>query len=508
MGTYPRINSLGPPGSMRYGAAAEWNTFQAALLRACFFPHVSLVVATTAVRTGKTGSVAAFHRYKAKGNPGVRGIWLVESFKWYKRAALPVCRQLFGHEAVWHGTDHTWTWGNGAQVVICTYVDLQSMQGVTAGWGSVDEVQNMGPDAHTELEQRISDSRCAPCILLTGLPVFGSWADSLAEDAGGLSYEAYQVESDRASEAGDAMPSCVLFEEIGTEVNLQNVHTAYLTRMADRLDPAEYKRRLQGMKPMPTGMVFSNWLPLPWDEHAPPVQDLQGNVIGGQGGNLIQWDYNPELRTSLNIDFGVQRAACSTTQICTRRDIEVIFAEDNLDLTSTRHMCEHLRKTYVARALWAQEPTKRPLDEIACDPAGNTSSTAENITDIKVLREYFPGVRIRYTYSRRLTRIKAGISMMQARVLSAAGKRRLLMSVELWDTGLKDRRSGKGYTKSKRGRSLALAIVRLKYGEDKDGRALSDEPLKCPVDSHCIDALRYGIINRHGTSSGGQFQAT
>lgn len=501
MGAYPQIQTLGPPGSIAAGKARyEWNRFQAPLLRACFLPDVSLVIATTGVRTGKTGTQASFHRFQAKRNPGVRGIWLVESYKWFKRSALPVCRQLFGHEANWHGTDHTWTWpafGN-SQVVICTNVDLQSMQGITAGWGSIDEYQNMGMDAHSELEQRISDSRARhPCILITGLPDHGSWADSLAEDAGGLTYEEVAVENDRRKEAGEDPLTCVHFTEIATDVNIDNIHGKYLARMAERLSPDEYQRRLKGLKPMPKGAVFKNWLPLPYDPQA-----------DSEGGNLIDWEYDKRHTTSLYFDPGARRAACIAAQHDNKRDLDVLFDEHNYDDTNTRATCIALRELYVPRALQRQEPFKRPLDEIVCDPAGNNSSTAENITDIRVLRECFPGVNVRYTYNRRVRHIPTGINIVNARILSASGKRRLLMSIELWDRGLKDRRRGDGYTKAKRGRSMAFTIVRLKYAEDKDGRALSNEPVKCPVDSHCGDALRYGMINRYGLPSGGQFQAT
>lgn len=488
---------------MARGGRAEWNGFQADLLRACNLPGVSLVIATTAVRTGKTGAQAAFHRYRAQRNPRVRSVWLVESYKWYKRTALPVCRQLFGREATWHGTDYTWTWpafGN-AQVVVCTYVDLNSMQGVTAGWGSIDEAQNMGPDAHAELEQRISDSRVeTPCILITGLPVFGGWPDQLAADAGAVDIErATELVRawERTGRQGSAPVSCVHFSEIQTRVNARNVHSQYLERMRERLDPDEYTRRVEGIAPAPVGGVFRHWVAEPWSALAPL-----------QGGNLIDWMHDPALFTVLDIDFGVRRAACVASQMDKKRDIQVLFDEHNLDDTNTRALCILLRETYVPRSMHSHEPHKRPLDEIACDPAGNSAQTAEALTDIKVLREYFPGVRIRYTYVGRLRKITAGIAMVNARILSAAGKRRLLMSSALWARGMRDRRTGDGYTAAKRGRSMALTLVRLKYPKDRDGRALSDAPESCPVDLHCADALRYGIINRYGMPESGQFQAT
>lgn len=489
MGVYPRINKLGPPGSIAAGRARhEWNTFQAKLLRACFKPKVTLVIATTAVRTGKTGVNAAFHREQAKLNHGVRSIWIVESYKWYNRIAKKVCEQLFGHEAVYHGTDHTWTWPafRNAQLVICTYKDLQSMQGVTAGSGSMDESQNLGVDAHAELEQRISDKRAKhPCILITGLPEYACWPDLLGKSAGGISMKVYNPDT-----AVD--DTCIVFEDIGSDVNTKNIHPLYLARLRKRLDPDEYERRVKGLKPMPSGRVFKHWIPLLYD---PGVQ--------GQGGNLIHWPWDPKLESWLTIDFGARRGACMYWQ--GSGDLDCMVSEDNMDDGDTEALCVLLRKTYVSRQHHTDTPerSKKPIDTIYCDPAGNNHSTAVNTDDIRVLRKHFPGVSIKYTYKKKLTHIPNGIRMVNARILNADGERRLLMDVGMWEKGLKDKRQGEGYTKKKRGRSAAWTIVRLKYPEDKAGQNISDHPVKCAVDSHNGDAIRYGIINRYGIPASG-----
>lgn len=459
---YPKINRFKP------------NDFQRKLLAACF--AYGLVVATTAVRTGKTGSVAVFHRTQAKHNPGVTGIWLVESYKWYKRVAYPVCKELFGHEAIWHGTEHTWTWPKFgyAKVIVCTYQDLDSIEGITAGWGSIDEYQNVGLDAYEVLLPRISDKRAKyPTILITGLPTYDSWADDLAETVENAKH----------------------FTGIGTDVNAANIHIAFIDRLKEGLSPAEFKRRTQGLKPLPEGRVFSEWVPQEW---MPGVE--------GENGNLIDYRYKQDYPLYLEWDFGARRAACLFNQEHKKYGVDILLDEYNPDDTSTEAMCIHLRDLAVPRHLAGRGDTRYLLDAIYCDPAGDSTQTATGLYDIKIIKQYFPGVPIKFTFGK-LRRMPVGIELCNSRILNAAGKRRQLMTFDLWERGLKDKRQGEGYTKGKRGRSIALSLLRTRYPEDKSGRALSNDPIDCPIDSHCSDAWRYGVINRHGKPVSGQFPA-
>lgn len=486
---YPRINRLsayrGP------GQEDQWNPFQTSVLAALWHPDVQLVVCETGVRAGKTGIIAAFNRYMAKKNPGVLGIWIVESFKWYSRIAHTPCNELFGHEAVWHHTNHTWTWpqfrdpktGQCSRVMICTYQDLQSMQGATAGWGTIDEYQNIGSDAYNELMQRISDKRVRKStVLIAGLPVFSSWADALAKSKNAVPWSVGQ-------RGGH---STIHFEAIPTSVNESNLMLEFTNVLEESLDPEEYERRVKGLRPLPSGTVFGRWSTKTWSPEP------------WQGGNIVEESYNPVLRLSLDMDFGFRRFGCVATQLDPIRGLDIMIDDHNYDNMDTEDICIELAKVYGRPG----DKTKRRLDMICCDPAGDSPQTATGLKDIDIVRRYFPWVDIRFSYQSALRNIANGIKEMSARVCNAAGKRRWVMTRACWDKGLNDRRTGDGYKRIKQGRSAALSLTRTRFPEDAAGRQLSEEPVKCPIDGHTLDGMRYGIVNRHGCNGvGGQFHA-
>lgn len=418
-----------------------------------------VTIATTAQRTGKTGTICAFHRYQAKHNPGVLGFAVVESFKWYRRVMHRVCKELFGHEAKYNGQDFVWTWGNGAQLMILSYEQIDSWEGGTGGWGTIDESQNVGKDAYEVLLSRLSDNRAKfLSVLICGLPTFDSWADSLAE----------------------SNPAYAHFANIGTDVNSSNVHTLYLDRLKETLSPEEYNRRVRGFKPYPAGRVFQHFLPELFDPSA-----------ANEGGNLVRHKYDPKLRTILGVDFGRKASIVFAQE--TEDEKLIFFKEIQPESVSTEAWASALLDVAVPRNLAKTGDRRILVDEICADPAGNNWQSAEAAEDIARLRECF-GAEVRFTYERKFRSIRFGILLMQGMILNAAGKRRLLIDWDLWHNGLKV---------GPKGRSLAMSIVRTKYPEDADGKAISEEPIKGGLDDHCLDATRYLIVNKRGRKQGG-----
>jgi len=414
----------------------------------------------------------------AKENPGVDGIWLAETYMWFRQVAKDVCDELFGHEAIWHGTNYTYTFprfGN-SRILVYSYEKLQRMQGKTAGWYTIDEHQNVGRDAYNEVIQRCSDDRVLqPMGLIEGLPEVGVWADDLAESLG---------------------DKCAHFTEIDLEVNAAHVHPEFLVNL-QTLDPEEYARRKEGKKPTPQGTVFKTFVPKQWDPGAPNEQ-----------GNLVRWTYTKKMPLYIDIDFGSLKLGCTVSQGWGER--EVVIDEHNLDNANTQDLCAYLQERYVSRAQATLSPRdpRKVIDMFCCDPAGNSVQTAEGITDIRILREFFPDVEIRYTFKSRLRSKTASARLCKARMLNQRGERLTLMDVDCYERGIKDTRTGKDYTKKKRGRSLALSWLRLQYPENAQGIALKEEPVICPIDSHAYDAWRYGQTNRHGDAQGSVTQFT
>lgn len=434
------------------------NPFQKQLLEACFSHE--LTAAETAVRTGKTGASAFYHRTQAKHNPGVLGLWVCISYSWYKRIAHQVCLELFGHEAKWNGSTYSWTWPNGARVMVLSYEYIESWEGATAGWGSIDECQEIGRDAYDALLLRISDARAKyPHILVTGLPVYGSWVEELVRGSKDVAY----------------------FEEIETSVNAAHVHPTYLKRLENTLSKDEYERRARGRKPLPKGRVFSDFVP-----------DIYDPSVPGQRGNLIDWQIRPELETYAGVDFG-RHAGVIVAQRDHTRDIDVIVKEFHPRDIGTRAMARMLQGVLVPRRKMAAGDTRLPVDKWYCDPAGNSWQSADAARDIEEMQLEL-GAQMEYTFASDLRRIRNGIGIVNGRFCSVGGQRRLLIDKTLWHAGLRSD-----------GVSLTKSILESRYPEDKAGRAVSDEPLRSGVAddiSHIRDALRYSQVNRYGSLFG------
>ena len=419
-----------------------------------------LVVATTAQGTGKTGALCAIHRFKAKYNPGCLGFAIVESFKWYRRVMHRTAKELFGHEAHYHGSDYTWTWHNGAQIMVLSYEQIDSWEGPSGGWATIDEYQNQGLDAYEVVSSRLRDVRMRNDIpgrnvnvTITGLPEFDSWADALAEKD----------------------PACVHFTDVGTEVNASNMQTDYIGRLKHVLSPEEYARRVHGQKPFPVGRVFRDFV----------AQE-------GPGGNLVRHRYNPNWRTYIGADFG-RRASIVFAQEPPGTDHLVYFHELNPDDTSTEVWSRDLLDIAVPRNLAKAGDKRFLVDEFLCDPAGNNWQSAEAARDIEMVRANFGG-NVRFTYDRKLRSIRYGTELLKGMILNAAGTRRLFLDSEMWQRGIQV---------GNKGRSLAMSIVRTKYPEDRTGKPVSEEPVKDGLDDHTLDAARYIVTNKRGRPEAG-----
>ena len=435
------------------------NPFQDKMIRSAM--RAPLVVATTAQGSGKTGGLCAVHRFKAKYNPGVLGFAVVESFKWYRRVMHRTAVELFGHEAHYHGSDYTWTWKNRAQFMVLSYDQIDSWEGPSGGWATIDEYQNLGIDAYEVISSRLRDVRMVDdgsepgrntSVVVAGLMEFDSWADSLAE----------------------RIPGAVHLTNIGTDVNASNMRAGYTESLKHILSPEEYARRVLGQKPFPVGRVFRDFL-------------AQEN-----GGNLVRHTYNPAWKTYMGCDFG-RKAAIVFAQEPPGTDDLIYFYELNPDDTSTEIWSRDLLDIAVPRNLAKAGDRRILVDETICDPAGNNWQSAEAARDIETLRAIFGG-NVRFTYDRKLRSIRYGIELVKGMVLNAAGRRRLFVDSEMWYRGIQV---------GHKGRSLAMSFVRTKYPEDRIGRPVSEEPVKDGLDDHTLDAARYIVTNKRGRPESG-----
>lgn len=431
------------------------NVFQRELLRAAF-KH-PLTVAETAVRTGKSGAVCFFHRQQCKLNPGVLGLIGVPSFSWYKRVVHEqIYKPMLSKEATWHGQDHIWTFPKyqDAKLAVVSEDNLRAAEGFTAGWFSMEEIQDSTYGMYETLDWRLSDKRARfPHKLLVGVPKFASWASILAATT----------------------LNAKLFDAVPTEVNADNIRAGYIEAMKERATEEEFARRALGKRPLPKGRAFPNFNPSLFIPGAP-----------NQGGSLMHYEYNPNLPVYCGVDYGRRAAVTFRQKLPDGRS--VIFAElvPN-DLTTEAlglamlNVCVPIERAYptdnrIKVTKFTSDPDAKQVPELA-----------------KVL-----GTHVHSTYKAVERNIAYGVELINSLLLDANGVRRLLLSHELYTKASKlDQNS----------RSIVLSLTRMRYPEHTEGKPLPENPIKDGIDDHCADALRYDIVlDKQQTIKAGTFE--
>lgn len=132
-----------------------------------------------------------------------------------------------------------------------------------------------------------------------------------------------------------------------------------------------------------------------------------------------------------------------------------------------------------------------PIDEVWADPAAGATQSFEGASTIKALR----GIRLRG--QARGIRV---ISQANREIAYGVDKLRVLLGADQ-DPPQKIRIKFSQHMiqRAKRARakrSIAKDLASYRYPEHKDGRALTDQPLKDGVTDHGCDALRYFAVGR------------
>lgn len=429
----------------------EPNVFQQELIEAGL--SCKLVVATTAVRTGKSVALASLCHYQAILNPGCVGIFIAQSFRWFEQTMHVIFKTLIGHIAVWSQQRRTWTWPNGAILRVISYEKIHTIEGITASWGIIDEHQDIGYDAYERLLDRVSDERAQlPHIVITGLPVWGAWADFIGK-----------------------RDSAHYIENVSVDVNLHNLMRGYKETLLQGHTPEEFKRRAMGIKPMPKGRVYGDWVPERYRPQAPK-----------QGGNIILHRYDPYYPLEVGLDWGYNHPAVVFNQVLPSIDSRVFVQDMSPKQITTEALAHEFLKVAVPRSQWRPGDQRMAVDALYCDPRGGSIQSAKGITDIQVFREV-TGISPQFTFDSVKTNIEWGTQRCQADVLNAKGERHQLMAQELWDRTVNI---------EPKARSLAATIVRLKFPKNRSGVITSDGPHKDNVNDHHADAWRYARINR------------
>ena len=210
--------------------------------------------------------------------------------------------------------------------------------------------------------------------------------------------------------------------------------------------------------------------------------DGQGVVLEGSvfeqfdGGPSSPWIVNydaakfPQRKTYVAIDPGYRRSAVLFVHRVS--DTEwIVFDELMLDDTTDMTMVEHIN----AKQL--------PIDEIWVDPAADNTQSLVGFDTIQALRS----IKTRARDPLRMLvdpwrSISYGVDKVRTMLGGEGLPTRLFFAKQLVD-----------YERNRQ-RGIIKDLAAYKYPECKDGRPVTDIPVKDGISDHSCDGLRYGVV--------------
>jgi len=252
---------------------------------------------------------------------------------------------------------------------------------------------------------------------------------------------------------------------ISTRENAPNLDPSYIPTLEAALSPRLARALIEGEFVVLEGAVYAEeWQP---------------------ERNVIHWEYDKRFITWLSIDFGARRPSVLLAQQVgdtpwwdhrTGRQ----FAPHALIVLDELHPdeCPTMRLIPRVRELLAG----RRVDQIACDPAGAARDQASGLASVELLRAEWGDI-VRYTSDPLDTSIPAGIDRVRGALCPSDGSPpRLYVERRL-------ARADASY------RGLVKALAGYAYPVERDGRQVSDHPVKDGTYEHAMDALRYLVTN-------------
>ena len=214
---------------------------------------------------------------------------------------------------------------------------------------------------------------------------------------------------------------------------------------------------------------------------------LTGAVYGeefDEATHVVNWTYDPRLRTVLAWDPGKRAPyACLIQEITVPRLVQGSTTFFEGDAIVCDELCpDHLSTERLGGMVLA---LGRKIDAVYCDPAADATQSAAGFDDITAMRAAGLGnVEFRFVTDPRLRHIPTGVARVAARLRPAKGRPTLYFARSL--------RSGPWASSP---RSILRALTTYRYPEQKDGRPVSDIPIKDGVSDHACDAVRYYVTN-------------
>lgn len=193
--------------------------------------------------------------------------------------------------------------------------------------------------------------------------------------------------------------------------------------------------------------------------------------------HLIDWKYDRRLRTMLTVDFGTRRPYVGWAQQLER---DTIFPGGRHASAGSWVIFDELVPEGIVTPLLVQQVKQKGyrIDGGWCDPAGDQRDPTFGLKARDIFKH--AGINLRFTTEPWLRYVPNGVAILRGMLLNAAG------DTTLWVAKSLDRPNAlRGVVKDFEGYA---------YPEVKDGRPLTDQPVKDGLHDHGCDAWRYFAV--------------
>lgn len=393
--------------------------------------------------SGKTTALLRFAEVCMQCNPNTTGIILEPEYKMLRdfifNRFIPAFKPYIQGESK---QDNTIFMSRGIKIVYLSGHLIQKLEQYEASWLIADEVGLMKSDLFVRAIARTRAPEAARLrIGFAGVPYWGWLAET---------FEGWDDEERRIMHiTTDDNPY------ISDEYK-QSLHLACPTSQSNAY--------IRGLFVPPGNLVY------------PEFDELQ---------HVIQWDYNPTLKTISVFDWGPRLPHVLFIQQLPKdymihgkrlpEDGAIVFDEyfpggKDAEPIRTADLCKGVQEF------------RYKLDEGCGDPAGAGVEASSGLTEVHIAQTVL-GIRIKYTRSPRLRNVRNGIEHV-ARMLRPSHGIPLLYFSEKCN-------------QHKSIRSVCRAIRAYAYEKDKEGKPIPNEPLKDGLTDHAMDDLRYYAVNYH-----------
>lgn len=375
----------------------------------------------------------------ATDNPGVPGLIVGRSWTSLKSTVLRSMRRILGRNMP-KITDPTGEryldLGGGSHVFLRTAQNPDLLDGLDVGWLYADEIRHYRKEAYDIMIGRVRIKCPFPQRAFTSTPSMGWMAD-----------EFNTGKKNRK----------VLFA--GTKENLHNLDPDYLEELRRSYSPRLQRAVLDGRFTILEGAVYDDFDPETGDwvvDWYPTADDLRNKQV------------------DLAVDPGYRKSAWLF--IIERKPGEWVVFDQMMPNNASDIAC-----------VAAVNDKGYPIDEVWCDPAGDNTQSVAAADTIDALRHIVPRERGKRLI-RSVTRFRS--------IAFGVDKTRTLIGG--WQGSKIRIKFAKRLVEAETGeeRGIYQDLQRYRYADIKDGRPLSDTPIKDGVSDHSNDALRYWAVGK------------